>query len=139
MRDFLGFLLILAIVFFAVGETRGWYLGVPSQTPILLYKKDHVAETTRRTLMRDDMPVRFRGEVRRGSVAVEVWHQRTSSFQTNQPAGADTRLFEQTYRQGDVIGIDRLFEAGGGVYRIVMRYTDATGLFRLEVPGGQDL
>lgn len=139
MRDFLGFLLILAIVFFAVGETRGWYLGVPSQTPIFVYKKDHVAETTRRTLMRDDMPVRFRGEVRRGTVTLEVWHERPASFQTNQAASPNTRLFEQTFREGDAIAVDRLFEAGGGVYRIVMRYADATGVFRLEVPGGQEL
>ena len=88
MRGFITFLIILAIVFFAVGETRGWYLGYPTQTPILVYKKDHTAETSRRTLSRTDMPVRFTGEVQRGSVHLEVRYQRPSRSQTSSAAGA---------------------------------------------------
>ena len=139
MRGFLTFLLVLAVIFFAVGETRGWYLGIPGQTPILVYKKDHFAETTRRTLQRTDMPVQFSGEVKRGAVTVEIRYQQPSSFQTNQAAGAQRKLFEETYRAPQRIALDRVFEAGGGVYSVIVTYEDATGIFRLEVPGGIDL
>lgn len=139
MRGLLTFLIVLAIVFFAVGETRGWYLGVPGQTPIMVYKKDHFAETTRRTLQRTDMPVRFTGEVKRGAVTVVVGYQKPGSFQTNQAAGAERKLFEETFRAPQRIAIDRIFESGGGVYTVTVTYEDATGMFKLEVPGGIDL
>lgn len=139
MRGLLTFLLVLAIVFFVVGETRGWYLGIPGQTPIMVYKKNHFAETTRRTLQRTDMPVRFTGEVKRGAVTIEVRYQQPSSFQTNQAAGAQRKLFEETYRAPQRIALDRVFESGGGVYTVLVTYEDATGMFKLEVPGGVDL
>src|SRR5680860_103490 len=120
MRDLLGFLLVLAAVFFIVGELRGWYLGVPTQTPILLYKKDFSAETTRRTVLRDDMPISFSGKVRRGTVNVNV-------------------LYERSYRPGEIIAVDEVFAAGGGVYTVRVDYVDATGLFRLTMPGGSEL
>lgn len=139
MRDLLGFILVLAVVFFVVGEFRGWYLGVPTQTPILLYKKDFTAETTRRTVMRDDMPVRFSGLVRRGSVTVTVLYERPDSFQTGQQGRAEVSLFERTYRQGENIVLDELFDSGGGIYTVRVDYQDATGLFRLSLPGGSEL
>ena len=138
MRGLLTFLIILAVVFFAVGETRGWYLGVPTQTPVFVYKKDHAADTSRRTVTRTDMPVTFRGEVRRGSVSLQVRYQRPSSFQTGQGAGAEQVVFEQTWHQGQRIAFDRLFERGGGVYTVTVTYRDATGLFRLTMPGGPE-
>ncbi len=139
MRDLLGFILVLAAIFFVVGELRGWYLGVPTQTPILLYKMDHVAETSRRTVMRDDMPVRFGGDVRRGTVTVTVLFERPTSFQTGRQGQAETKLFERTYRTGERIAMSELFELGGGVYTVRVAYQDATGVFRLEMPGGPDL
>ncbi|MFA5594710.1 MAG: hypothetical protein WDA15_05460 [Trueperaceae bacterium] len=139
MRGFITFLIILAIVFFAVGETRGWYLGFPTQTPILVYKKDHTAETTRRTLSRTDMPVRFTGEVQRGSVHLEVRYQRPSSFQTSSAAGAEQVVFEQTWTKGQRIAFDRLFEQGGGIYTVYVTYRDATGIYNLHMPDGIDL
>lgn len=139
MRGLLTFLIFLAVIFFVVGETRGWYLGFPTQTPILLYKMDHSAETARRTVSRDDMPVSFSGEVRRGSVTVQVRYQRPSSFQTGAAAGNEQVLFEQTFNQGQRIAIDRLFELGGGIYTVDVTYEDATGLFRLGMPDGVDL
>jgi len=139
MRGFITFLIILAIVFFAVGETRGWYLGFPTQTPILVYKKDHTAETTRRTLSRTDMPVRFMGEVQRGSVHLEVRYQRPSSFQTSSAAGAEQVVFEQTWTKGQRIAFDRLFEQGGGIYTVYVTYRDATGIYNLHMPDGIDL
>ena len=139
MRDLLGFLLVLAVVFFVVGELRGWYIGVPTQTPIVLYKKDFSAETTRRTVMRDDMPIRFSGLVRRGSVTVNVLYERPDSFQTGREGRAQVSLFERSYRQGENIVFDELFEAGGGVYTVRVTYADTTGVFRLTMPGGSEL
>lgn len=139
MRGLLTFILVLAVVFFAVGETRGWYLGVAAQTPIFLYKKDHTADTVRRTVTRTDMPVRFSGDVKRGSVTMQVRYQQPSSFQTSQAAGAEQVIFEETWRSGQRALIDRVFERGGGVYTVVLTYQDATGLFKLELPGGVDL
>jgi len=139
MRDLLGFLLVLAAIFFVVGELRGWYLGVPTQTPILLYKMDHVAETSRRTVMREDMPVRFSGLVRRGSVTVTVLHERPASFQTGAQGRPETTVFERTYRTGEQIALNEVFQLGGGVYRVKVAYQDATGVFRLHMPGGADL
>lgn len=139
MRDLLGFLLVLAAVFFIVGETRGWYLGVPTQTPVLLYKKDFTAETTRRTVMRDDMPVSFSGQVRRGEVTVTVRYEQPSSFQTGQAGRAPVTLFERSYRQGENIALNEVFDAGGGIYTVEANYQDATGLFRVGMPGGSEL
>lgn len=139
MRDLLGFLLVLAAIFFVVGELRGWYLGVPTQTPILLYKQDFVAETSRRTVTRDDMPVRFTGEVRRGTVTLDVLYERPSSFQTGQVGRPQVSLFQRSYRQGESIALDEVFEAGSGVYTVKVEYLDATGLFRLTMPGGSEL
>jgi hypothetical protein len=139
MRDLLGFLLVLAAVFFVVGELRGWYLGVPTQTPILLYKMDHVAETSRRTVMRDDMPVSFSGLVRRGAVTVAVTYERPASFQTSAQGRPQQTVFERTYRAGEQIALNEVFALGGGVYRVKVTYQDATGLFRLDMPGGSDL
>ena len=139
MRGLITFLIIVLIVFFAVGETRGWYLGFPTQTPILVYKQDHTAETSRRTLSRTDMPIRFTGEVRRGSVQIEVRYQRPSSFQTSSGAGPEQVVFDQTWTRGQRIAFDRLFELCGGIYTVEVTYTDATGIFRLEMPDGIEL
>lgn len=139
MRGLITFLVLLAIVFFAVGETRGWYLGYPTQTPILLYKKDQRADTTRRTVSRNDMPISLSGEVKRGSVTLQVRYQRPSSFQTGQAGGAEQTVFEETWRKGQRIAFDRLFELGGGIYTATITYKDATGIFRLGMPNGIDL
>ena len=139
VRDFLGFLVILAVIFFVVGEINGWYLGVAAQTPIVVYKKDFTADTSRRTVMREDMPVAFNGQVRRGTVTVRVYYERSESFQTGQQGQARTTLFERTYRVGERIFLDETFTAGGGVYTVSVVYDDATGVFRMTLPGGPDL
>lgn len=139
MRGLFTFLLILAVIFFAVGETRGWYLGFATQTPLFVYKKDHVAETSRRTVSRNDMPIRLTGEVRRGSVSLEVFYERPSSFQTGAAGSPQRLLFEETWHRGQRIAFDRLFEMGGGIYTARVTYEDATGVFNLEMPDGIDL
>lgn len=42
MKTLLGWIVVLSVIFFGVGEfAGGWYLGVPSQTPLLVYKKNN--------------------------------------------------------------------------------------------------
>ncbi len=139
MRDFVVFVVLLTVVFFGVGEWRGWYLGVPAQTPIFVYKKDHAAQTTRRTINRDDLPLTLSGKVSRGEVDVEVIFEQPESFQTGATARPPRTLFEQTYRQGQRIAITEDLDAGRGIYRVVLTFHDATGLFRLGLPTSSEL
>ncbi|HLU82364.1 MAG TPA: hypothetical protein VKZ43_03095 [Trueperaceae bacterium] len=139
MRDFLGFLLILAVIFLVVGEINGWYIGIASQTPIVVYKKDAAVDTSRRTVTREDMPVRFTGQVRRGTVTVTVSYERSDSFQTGRQGQSRTVLYERAFRVGERIAIDERFTSGPGVYSVGVNYADATGVFRLTLPGGTDL
>lgn len=141
MRDFLVFLVVLAIVFFAVGEWRGWYLGVPGSTPIFVYKKDHRTETMRRTLNVNNLPVDLRGTVRRGNVKVEIVFEDRGSFQEGTEGQLRGRvvLFEQEYRAGQRIVVNEAFTAGVGFYLIRMTFEDASGNFRLKVPPASTL
>lgn len=139
MRGLLTFLVLLAIVFFAVGETAGWYLGLPGQTPVLVYKKERVTEVSVRTVNRSDMPLTFTGDVKRGSVNLEVRYQRPSSFQTGQAAGAQQVIHQERYTAGQRINFDRRFSMGGGIYTVVLAYHDATGIFQLRHPRGSEL
>src|SRR5690606_22491800 len=126
-------------IFLVIGEISGWYIGVASQTPILVYKKDTYVETSRRTITREDMPVRFTGQVRRGAVTVTVAYERPDSFQTGRQGQARTVLYERAFRVGERIAIDELFTSGPGVYTVGAKYEDATGVFRLTLPGGTEL
>lgn len=139
MRDLLIFLAIVAVVFFAVGETRGWNVGIPAQTPVFVYKRSGEAVTSRRAISLDAMPVNLRGKVRHGTVKVTIEYRRPSSFQTGAKAGADRVLFEQSYRKGERIAIDQPFDGGAGDYTIRMVFDDATGLFRLKLPANSAL
>ncbi len=141
MRDFLIFLVVLAIVFFAVGEWRGWFLGVPSSTPIFVYKKDFTALTTRRTINQNGMAVRVTGRVQNGSVTIFVVYENRGSFQegTDGSIREDAIVFEETYRVGQTIAINELFEEGVGFYQIRMVFEDATGLFRVILPQASQL
>lgn len=139
MRGFLTFLVIAAIVFFAVGETHGWYLGIPSHTPVFVYKMTASGQASRQTFNVDALPVKLTGTVRHGSVEVKVVFQTPESFQSMKPAGPDDTIFEQTYSKGQRIAIDRKFEGGKGDYTVVLNFTDATGLFRLVVPNENQL
>ncbi len=139
MRDLIVFLLILTGIFFAIGEWRGWYLGIPNQTPIFLYKNDHVARTPIRTVMRDDMPIRVSGQVRRGTVRVQVLFESPASFQTGAAAQPQRSVFDQSFTRGQRLGIDEVFREGGGIYTVVMTYTDASGTFRINYPVSSQL
>lgn len=139
MRGLITFLAILAVVFFAVGETHGWYLGIPSHTPVFVYKMTATGQASRQTFNVDAIPVRLNGTVRHGSVKVEIIFQHPESVQSNTPAGPRDTLFDQTYRTGARIAIDRSFRGGKGVYTVVMHFSDATGLFHLKLPDTSQL
>jgi hypothetical protein len=139
VRDIVIFLLILVGIFFAVGEWRGWYLGVPGNTPVVLYKKDHYARTPVRTVVRNDMPVRIEGQVRQGTVRVQVFYERPASFQTNEPAQPERLVFEQTYARGQRVALNEVFSYGRGIYTVAMTYDDASGTFRFTFPRPSEL
>ena len=139
MRDFLLFLLFLAVIFFVVGEWRGWHLGVPAQTPVMVYKSTSTARATRRTINTDAMPVDVSGRVRNGEVTLRVIYQDTGSFQTNRGADDPEEIFEETYRAGQVIGLNEVFDEGRGEYQIVLEFRGATGVFGVDLPTSAEL
>jgi hypothetical protein len=139
MRDIVIFLLILTGIFFAIGEWRGWYLGIPNQTPIFLYKNDHVARTPIRTVTRDDMPIAVSGQVRRGTVRVQVLFESPASFQTGAAPQPQRGIFDQTFTRGQRLAIDEVFREGRGIYTVVMTYADASGTFRISYPVSSQL
>lgn len=133
------FLLFLAVIFFVVGEWRGWNLGVPAQTPVLTYKTTSVTRATRRTINTDAMPVQIEGRVRNGTVTVRVRYTDTGSFQTNRGAGETEEIFEQTYNTGQAIALNEVFEEGRGEYQVVMEFDNATGIFNVDLPRSSEL
>lgn len=139
MRDFLIFLLFLAVIFFVVGEWRGWHVGVPSQSPVMVYKSTSIARATRRTINTDMMPVEISGRVRNGSVTVRVVYTDTGSFQTNTAGRPPKDIFEETYRTGQAIRINEIFDRGRGEYQVVLEFTGATGIFNVDLPTSTEL
>jgi hypothetical protein len=139
MRDIVIFLLLIVAVFIGIGEWRGWYLGVPGTTPVVVYKMDHRAVTDVRTVTRSDMPIRMEGRVRQGTVTVEVTHERPASFQTGEAAQPERVLFEQAFGTGQRIAINEVFAAGRGIYRVRVVYADVSGTFRFTFPRPSEL
>lgn len=139
MRQFLGFLVVVAIVLFAIGEWRGLYLGILGQTPVLAYKSDAQVESTRRTINRDSLPVSLTGEVRAGSLDVFVVFERPQSFQTGAAALPAQTVFERTYRAGERVALNELIQEGSGVYTVRLEFEQGTGLFRLRLPASSEL
>ena len=139
MRDFLIFVILVLIAFFAIGETVGWQLGIPGQTPVYVYKKDGLATAERRTIRRNDMPISLNGRVRDGSVHVRVIYQDLGSFQTNRQADPAEVVYEETFHEGQTIALERLVDEGAGEYRLELRFSAATGLFRMPMPTNSEL
>lgn len=139
MRDFLIFVVLVMIAFFAVGETVGWQIGIAGQTPVLVYKQDGVAAGERRTIRRSDVPITVSGRVRDGSVTVRVIHQDVGSFQTNREPDPAEVLYEETFGEGRSIALRRDFDAGAGEYRVELHFSGATGLFRVPLPNSSEL
>lgn len=139
MRELLGFLVFLTIVFFVVGETVGWNVGVAGNTPVGLYKRSGSITAERATVRADQMTIGVSGRVRAGEVEVVIIYQDTGSFQSNRPPEPAETIFERTYRRGERIAIDELFDEGRGDYRVTLRFRDATGLFTVRFPSNVDL
>ncbi|HEX7004855.1 MAG TPA: hypothetical protein VF168_11790 [Trueperaceae bacterium] len=139
MRDFLVTCIVLGVIFFAVGEWRGWYVGIASQTPMYVYKKDYVAEATRKTINSDSLPFEVSGSVQQGRVTVAVFYERPFSYQTGVPALPEVKVFEQTYGRGERIALDQVLAEGRGIYSVQLQFEDATGLFRVSLPTAAEL
>ncbi len=139
MRGLIVWLVILTVVFFAVGETHGWYLGVPSHTPVFVYKMTASGRATRRAINVDAMPIQLHGKVRHGSLEVKVIFRQPQSFQNETQAGSARALLDHTYQAGEVVAIDQDFKGGKGDYTVELDFTDATGLFRLHLPDQNQL
>jgi len=139
MRDIVIFLLLVAAVLIGIGEWRGLYLGVPGTTPVVVYKMDHQAVTTVRTVTRSDMPIRMEGTVRRGTVAVAVTYERPISFQTGGDAIPEGVVYEQTFTTGQRVTLNETFTAGQGIYRVRVTYSGVSGTFRFTLPRPSEL
>ncbi|MEX2535373.1 MAG: hypothetical protein WD273_07185 [Trueperaceae bacterium] len=139
MRDLLLFFIVLGVVFFGVGEWRGWFLGVPSQTPVYVYKKHHIANATRRTINLDHLPVKVTGDLQEGDVTVAVFYERPVSYQTGRDPLPEAKVFERSFSSGERVAIDRVFSEGQGIYRVQLEFEDATGLFRVNLPTASQL
>lgn len=139
MRDFLIFVVIVAIAFFAIGETVGWQLGIAGQTPVYVYKKDGTARAERRTIRRPAMPIEVSGRVRDGSVTVRVVYEDAGSFQSNRRPNPPVVLYEEVFPEGRTISLARSFERGAGEYRVELHFRGATGLFRIPMPNSAEL
>ena len=139
MRQFIVFLVVLAVAFFAIGEWRGVYLGILGQTPVVAYKTDHTARSVRRTINRDSLPVTLTGQVRNGSLRVSVDFERPVSFQTGAASLPNQTVFERTYRSGERVALNELVQAGTGVYTVRLDFEQGTGVFTLRLPTGAEL
>lgn len=139
MGRLLRFLIVVAIIFFGIGEWQGWYVGVAGQTPLLVYKKDYVAQASRRTVMRNEMPVNITGNVQNGSVTVKIHYERPASIQTSAAALPERVVFERTWNKGQRIALNELVDQGRGNYRTEITFENATGMFNLKLPTSSEL
>lgn len=140
MRGLLTFALILVVIFFGVGEWRGWLLGLPSQTPFLVYKMTTVHTQERRARTASEFTFSLEGRLRRGRLVVEGSYERPGSFQTpGQQAQPERIVFRDEFHAGDPVQVNQRMSQGSGIYRVRMRFDDATGTFRLQLPPGHQL
>ena len=141
MRSLIEFSIFLAVIFFGVGEfLGGWFLGIPTHTPVMIYKKDTVSIQTRRTFSATQVPFALEGRLRDGSLLVQGTYERPTSFQNvNQRVIPERIVFEQEFSRGQRIYLRDVMNEGQGVYRILLTFRDATGNFSLELPNNSDL
>jgi len=135
MRGLLSFILLLTAVFFVVGEFfGGWYLGLPPHTPVLVYKKTHTAELSRRTTTAQQFAFGVEGSLSRGTVMIEASFEQLASFQTGQAGRPERVVFRAEFGAGQRITVNETLRQGQGVYRIILIFNDATGTLRLTLP-----
>ena len=134
MRPLLQFAGFCFIVFFIVGEFQGWYLGIPPQTPMYLYKMDRTVNITRDTHFEDALDLTMRGRVADGNVKVEVYFEIPPSFQANTAGVAPKLVFSEEFYVGQTVSIFDRIDEGKGRYTIRIHYENVTGSFRLKIP-----
>jgi hypothetical protein len=135
MRPLLQFLGFCFIVFFAVGELQGWYVGFPPSSPMLLYKMDREVSIRRDVRLEDDFSFDLSGQVRDGSVQVEAYFEIPASFQQGTKGKAPKKVFDEVFSTGERIDISKLIKSGQGRYTVRIIYQDTTGVFRLGTSG----
>ena len=140
MRSLVQFAVFLAIVFFVVGEfLGGWYLGVPPQTPVYLYKKTTTATVSRRTQALQ-FPFSLEGRLSRGTLVVQGIFERPESVQNpGRQAKAPKVYFTKTFGAGDRINLAKVMKQGAGIYTLRFSYDDASGTLRIKVPPRSEL
>jgi hypothetical protein len=129
------FIAVAAIIFFGVGEWQGWYVGLATQTPVLVYKKDYTHTHTRQTTHAESYEFTLSGRLRQGNLIVEASYERPPSVQTSRQGEPERRVFRQEFRAGEPIVLSENLRNGAGIYRIRLIFDDATGSLRLKVPG----
>lgn len=134
MRPLLQFLGFCIIVFFVVGEFQGWYVGFAPNTPMFVYKMDRVVTVRRDVNYDSEMPFKLDGRVRNGEVRVQAFFEVPPSFQRGTSGSQPRQIFDQEFSAGQTIRLNESLRGGQGRYTIRMTYTEATGLFRLDVP-----
>jgi hypothetical protein len=139
MRGFLVFVVFLAAIFFGVGEFKGWTVGIPSQTPLMVYKSDSWLGATRRTVNRQDFPFTVSGKVSAGKVRVEGYYEVPDSFQSGKKGKPEKLVFEEEFSKGQTINISETLKNGQGQYRLKILFEGATGVFGVKVPKGIEL
>jgi hypothetical protein len=139
MRGFLVFIVFLAAIFFGVGEFKGWTVGIPSQTPIMVYKSEGSVGATGRTVNRQDFPFTVSGKVSAGKVRVEGYYELPDSFQSGKKGKPEKLVFEEEFSKGQSINISETLKNGQGQYRLKILFEGATGVFRVKVPKGIEL
>lgn len=140
MRGFIIFLVIVVGIFFGVGETRGWLVGVVGNTPIFAYKTDGSISGTRRLLNADEFVFSVGGEVTKGSVVVSVTYERPQSFQDQSKRALPERVeFEEAFREGEKINLQATVGKGAGVYKIRLNFSNGSGKFDVTLPNAGEL
>lgn len=136
MKGFFQFAIVAAIIFFGVGEWRGWNVGVMPQTPLFLYKTTSSRSTVRRiTGFAPGLEFNLSGQLSRGSMRMVVTFERPDSVQT---ARDDAVPLEQVYEieflANQPIVASEFLELGTGFYRFRLFFNDATGRVSLDLP-----
>lgn len=122
-----------------MGELQGWYVGIPPEMPMFLYKADHVVSSSRTTKLENSFLLDFRGNVKRGNVLVEVFFEVPASFQGQTKAGKRYRVYHKDFIEGDEININKNIRKGVGRYTVKISYKDTTGIYKLRMPNSNDL
>lgn len=139
MRGFLVFAVVLAAFFFGIGEYKGWMVGIPGQMPLMVYKSEATASAVRRTVNRQDMPFSLSGTVKNGTVRVEGYFKVPQSFQSGKAGKAEKLVFEKEFSKGETISLNETLKKGQGEYRIVIKFDNTTGVFKVGLPKGIEL